>query len=88
MFSAQGFGPFHILGVSFFGSAFFFFFSNLGVWAGSSLYTKDLSGLLSCFTAALPFWTNEMAGSLFYSLLLFGSFWQFEKRDLLHYARS
>lgn len=88
MFSAQGFGPFHVLGSSLLGSFFFFIFSNFGVWAGSALYSKDLTGIMTCFTAALPFWANEMAGSLFYSLLLFGIYWQFEKRDVLLYARS
>ena len=46
---------------------FFFFVSNLGVWLfglgiGGIPYTKDFSGLLACFTAALPFLSGTFLG--------------------------
>lgn len=46
---------------------FFFFLSNLGVWLfglgiGGIPYTKDLSGLLTCFVAALPFLSGTVLG--------------------------
>ena len=46
---------------------FFFFLSNLGVWLfglgiGGVPYAKDLSGLLTCFIAALPFLSGTVLG--------------------------
>lgn len=59
---------------TFFASAFFFFVSNLGVFLSSNYYEKSFVGLVACFTAALPFWGNALAGDAFYSILLFGGF--------------
>tara|TARA_A100001011_G_scaffold90497_1_gene95068 strand:- start:13012 stop:13512 length:501 start_codon:yes stop_codon:yes gene_type:complete len=46
----------------------FFFISNLGVWYIS--YPLNLSGLITCFTAAIPFFINSLAGDLFYTSVL------------------
>jgi fucose 4-O-acetylase-like acetyltransferase len=59
---------------TFFASAIFFILSNLGVWLTTSYYEKSIAGLLTCYTAALPFWGNALAGDAFYSILLFGGF--------------
>lgn len=55
----------------------FFLLTNFVVWAGavarhSTLYAASLSGLLVCYTEALPFWGRTLAGDLFYSAALFG----------------
>ncbi len=50
----------------------FFFVTNLAVWAFTPLYVKTLSGLLQCFTMALPFFKNTLLGNLFYTASLFG----------------
>ncbi len=46
----------------------FFFISNLGVWYFS--YPQNLSGLITCFTLAIPFFINSLAGDLFYTSIL------------------
>jgi hypothetical protein len=53
-------------------SVLFFLITNFGVWAGTQMYSKDLSGLLACYTAALPFFRNTLAGDVFYTGIFFG----------------
>jgi hypothetical protein len=52
----------------------FFLISNFGVWAGGRLYPNTLAGLAACFTAAIPFYQNQVAGDAFYTLALFGGY--------------
>lgn len=45
----------------------FYLVSNFGVWlgsdyAGSGMYPRDLSGLISCYVAALPFFQGTLIG--------------------------
>ena len=51
----------------------FFLLTNFAVWAFSPLYAANLTGLLKCYVAALPFLQNMVAGDLTWALLLFGS---------------
>lgn len=53
-------------------SLLFFVVSNLGVWL--LYYPKSLEGLMSCFTLAIPFFGNTLAGDLVYTAVLFYSF--------------
>jgi hypothetical protein len=55
-------------------SVLFFVVTNFGVWLGSGMYTQTAAGLAACYTAAIPFFQNTLAGDLFYSALLFGGF--------------
>ena len=54
-------------------AAIFFFISNLGVWllAPEHAYTRDFSGLMNCFVAAIPFAKGTLAGDLLYSVAFF-----------------
>ena len=52
----------------------FFVISNFGVWASGTMYPKNFSGLLACYTAAIPFFKNTLMGNLVYSGVLFGAF--------------
>ena len=63
-----------LLGVSISSSLLFFIISNFGVWVSSSFYTKDIMGLITCYTAAIPFYFGTLSGSVFYSFFLFGSY--------------
>lgn len=56
------------------GSILFFVLTNLGVWATSGLYPRTMPGLVTCYTAALPFCRNTLAGDAIYALALFGGF--------------
>lgn len=66
--------PQNILIASLSASILFFLVSNFGVWASGMMYPKDLSGLLACYTAAIPFFQNTLMGDLVYCGVLFGAF--------------
>jgi hypothetical protein len=53
-------------------AGFFFIATNLQVWLASGMYPLTVEGLVACFTAALPFFQNQLAGVAFYGTLLFG----------------
>ena len=55
-------------------SFLFFLITNLGVWLTSSYYPKNIQGILSCYTMALPFLGNTLAGTLLYSSVMFGGY--------------
>ena len=67
-------GPAKILGASLSGSMFFFLVSNLGVFLFENMYPKNWQGLAECFTMALPFFRNALAGDLFYTFTFFALF--------------
>ena len=56
------------------GSFLFFIITNFGVWITSSHYPKNVDGILTCYTLALPFFGNTLASSLFYSAVMFGGY--------------
>ena len=55
-------------------SFLFFLITNFGVWLTSSYYPKNIQGILSCYTMALPFLGNTLAGTLLYSSVMFGGY--------------
>jgi hypothetical protein len=63
-----------IAGAALASSLLFFVVTNFGMWMSSGFYPRTLTGLESCYVAAIPFFQNTVAGDLFYSALLFGSF--------------
>ncbi len=67
-------GPLTIGAASLASSVMFYLVTNFGVWVGSGLYPRTLTGLIACYTAAIPFFRNMVVGDLFYATLLFGSF--------------
>lgn len=57
------------------GSILFFIVTNFGVWMSNYfMYPHNLTGLLQCYTAAIPFFRNTMIGDLFYVGAMFGLF--------------
>jgi hypothetical protein len=54
------------------GSLVFFVTTNLAVWLTSGMYSLDWTGLTTCFTLAIPFFQNSIAGDIIYTSLLFG----------------
>ncbi len=55
-------------------SLVFFLITNFSVWAMGTIYPKSFAGLATCYTAAIPFFNNSLAGNLFYVTLMFGAF--------------
>ena len=53
-------------------SLMFFIVSNFGVWL--LYYPLTFEGLVTCFTLAIPFFGNTIAGDLVYTAVLFYSF--------------
>jgi hypothetical protein len=66
--------PVNLLIASLSASVVFFLVSNFGVWASGTMYPNTLTGLMSCYTAGLPFFKNTLMGDLAYSGALFGIF--------------
>lgn len=57
----------------------FFVLTNFAMWLTSALrgggyYPATLAGLVTCFTAALPFWGRTLAGDLLFSAAIFGMY--------------
>ncbi|MEY4927164.1 MAG: hypothetical protein RI894_1600 [Bacteroidota bacterium] len=55
-------------------SVLFFLISNFGCWVGSAMYSQDLTGLIACYTAGIPFFQGTFLGDLLFSSALFGGF--------------
>jgi len=51
----------------------FFLVTNAAVWYFTPWYTKDLSGLMTSYTLALPFLRNMLVGDFVYTALIFGA---------------
>lgn len=62
----------NIFKTTLFSSTLFFIVTNFVVWLNSSMYTKDLIGLVTCYTLAIPFFKNALLGDFFYTGSLFG----------------
>lgn len=70
-----------ILFASLTSSVVFFIITNFAAWAtGLMPYSRDISGLLQAYIAGLPFFNTSILGDLFYTTVLFGSFFLVSKR--------
>jgi len=54
------------------GSVLFFAITNFAVWAGTNMYPRTAAGLAGCYTAAIPFFGNTLAGDFTFTTVLFG----------------
>lgn len=77
---SRGIGVGSVAGGSLLASTIFFIVTNFAVWASSGMYPLTLSGLVACYVAAIPFFGNTIAGDLFFSALLFGTFAAAERK--------
>ena len=53
-------------------SVLFFIISNFGTWISTPYYEKTGVGLVSCYTAAIPFFHQTLLGDVFFVVILFG----------------
>jgi hypothetical protein len=66
--------PLRISGVSLLSSVQFFLLTNMpSWWAHPEAYAHTPAGLLSCYTAALPFFRHTLESDLLYTAVLFGA---------------
>ena len=66
--------PLTVGGAALIGSVLFFIVTNFGVWLVGNFYPKTVTGLVSCYVAAIPFFRNTLVGDAAYTLVLFGGF--------------
>ena len=62
-----------ITGTALAAETLFFLVTNLGVWAGTGMYTADFSGLVTCYTMALPFFRNSLIALAVFTPVAFSS---------------
>ena len=48
----------------------FFIITNFGVWLVTDMYDQSIEGLLTCYVAAIPFFSNTILSTLFYLFLI------------------
>ena len=81
-----------ILGGSLAGVLFYFLASNVAVWMGGGLalnnlpYPKTFDGLLNCLIAGVPFMKNSLIATLFFSAVLFGSYYLLNRKAIASVA--
>jgi hypothetical protein len=75
--------PIKVLGYSLSGSLVFFLVTNFFVWLTQGMYQFSLAGLIQCYTLAIPFLQNTVAGDVFFNVLLFGTVFELERRKVL-----
>lgn len=65
-----------IVGMSITSSILFFVITNFAVWlSADGFYSKDIFGLATCYTMAIPFFANSLIGDLCFNTLLFGAYY-------------
>jgi len=59
----------------------YFLLSNLQVWLGGGGYNraKTFSGLMQCYADGLPFYRGYLLGTIFFSFVLFGLYFLYQK---------
>jgi hypothetical protein len=56
------------------GAIQFFVITNFAVWLFGNTYPHSFAGLLTCYTAGIPFLGNTLAGDAVHAALFFGGF--------------
>jgi hypothetical protein len=64
----------NVVAASLISSVLFFVLTNFQMWLQSPLYAKNISGLVACYVAAIPFFHYTILGDLFFVGVLFGVF--------------
>jgi hypothetical protein len=61
----------YVAGTTIVASVLFFIITNFGVWISGMLYEMSFKGLIQCYTMAIPFFKNTLAGDLVYTAAMF-----------------
>jgi len=65
--------PLNVLGAGLGTGVGFYLVSNFSVWAfGNIAYARNFSGLIECYTKAIPFFRNGIISDVLFSAVLFG----------------
>ena len=68
----RGYRMASIMGLSIGSAILFFITTNFAHWMFFGGYANNLSGLMSAYVAAIPFFRNSLMGYMFYSAVFFG----------------
>ena len=63
-----------VAGGTILGSIVFFLITNWAVWAFGTMYSTDITGLLSSYVAALPFFRNQLLADTLFTTVLVGGY--------------
>lgn len=74
MFTLKNVNVKTVLGSSILASILFFVITNFVCWPGNMAYSQNFDGLMVCYAAGIPFFKGTLAGNIFYSALMFGSY--------------
>jgi hypothetical protein len=66
-------GVVRVAGAAVGGAVLFYLVTNFAVWALWSRYPMNLTGLVECYVAAVPFFRGTLLGTLLYSGALFSA---------------
>jgi len=77
-----------VWGLGIAGECLFFLITNFAIWLSANpetavppfVYTKDVAGLLQCYTMALPFFGKSLASTLFFTTVLFSPYLYRERK--------
>lgn len=62
-------------------SIIFFLITNFASWyTGLMPYSRDFAGLMQAYAAGIPFFNVSLVGDLFYTTVIFGSFYLISRR--------
>jgi hypothetical protein len=61
------------------GPTAFLLIADFGVWLGSGLYPRTLSGLGLCYLAALPFYRNALLATILWTAVLLPAYMTWER---------
>lgn len=62
------------------GSCVFYLLTNFAFFYPETMYPHTVAGILQSYVMAIPFFTNALAGDLFFNGVLFGSFYLVSQR--------
>jgi len=61
----------YVAGTAIVSSILFFALTNFGVWLSGMMYEMSFKGLVQCYTMAIPFFRNTLAGDLVFTGAMF-----------------
>jgi hypothetical protein len=73
----------YVAGTTIVSSMLFFVLTNFGVWLSGMFYEMSFKGLLQCYTMAIPFFRNTLAGDLVFTGAMFVIY-----ESIIRFARS
>ena len=70
------------------GPTSFWLISDYAVWAGGNMYPHTLSGLATCYAAAIPFYRNDLLSTAIVAGIAFGVPVLLRRANLLRPAKT